>query len=59
MYVEGFKSTGAGGAAVAVLPNTGVFRPFFVLGATLLAMGVIMLTVAGVATVRQMVTRGE
>ena len=53
MYVQGVNTTVAGGATVAVLPNTGAFRPLFYIGATLLAMGVLMLVVATTATIRE------
>ncbi len=58
MYGDGLKTTGVGGTTVAVLPNTGGFRPVYILGATLLAMGVIMLIVAGTGTLRQLLKRG-
>jgi hypothetical protein len=53
MYVQGVNTTVVGGATVAVLPNTGAFRPLFFIGATMLAMGILMLVVAGSATIRQ------
>ena len=53
MYVQGVNTTVTGGATVAVLPNTGAFRPLFFIGATLLAMGVLMLAVAATATIRE------
>lgn len=52
MYVQGVNTAVVGGATVAVLPNTGAMRPLFFVGATLLAMGVLMLVVAGSATIR-------
>lgn len=53
MYVQGLNTGGTGVVAVAVLPNTGAFRPLFFIGATLLAMGVLMLVVAATATIRE------
>jgi len=58
MYGDGLKSTGAGGTTITVLPNTGGFRPVYILGVTLLVMGIVMLVVAGSGTVRQMLKRG-
>lgn len=58
MYGDGLKSTGAGGTTITVLPNTGGFRPVYILGVALLVMGVVMLIVAGSGTVRQMLKRG-
>jgi hypothetical protein len=58
MYGDGIKSTGAGGTTITVLPNTGGFRPVYILGITLFVMGVIMLLVAGTGTVRQLMKRG-
>jgi len=53
MYTQGVSSTAVGGATVAVLPSTGVYRPLFVMGATLVAMGILMIVTATVATVKK------
>lgn len=54
MYVQGVSTAAVGGATVAVLPDTGVYRPLFVLGATLVAMGVIMLVVSSISSIKKL-----
>lgn len=49
--VLGTSTTATGAAAVAVLPNTGGFRPLFVMASVALAAGVVTLIVTGVASV--------
>lgn len=59
MYVQGVSSTAVGGATVAVLPSTGVYRPLFVMGATLAAMGLLMIVTATVSSVKQRTAKNK